>query len=580
MILLALRLTALLLVATGVAWGLRRRSAALRAALWTAVLASSLLLPLLPRPEIAVARTSLPMVIAPPRRALPLIKPASTEEKGQSLIEAREPLDLAAVVWRLYVLGVAVSLASFVVALTRVSRLVRSSDPASERIANVLRRIAGDRPQPRIRLAAEGTPPLVAGPLRPTILLPRSAHAWDEARLERVLRHEFAHVERGDGLALMLGRLTTAVYWWHPLVRWAARELRQECERAADDVALGGAVRPSEYAEELLAWSDRPAAPAATLPMARRAGLPGRLRHVLDAGADRRRASGRARLGLLLSATLLAGLLPGVRAQVEAKIVAPIVRAAAAPSGPPGPSLFRTRDGSTLRIRYLLSMDQDLVLHAWDLYGRPVDVDEARVRLYVKNEVRANPSKDKRWVGIVYETVETDPDPTMQPYTYLQANPKIEFVYEATLGGHDGRYRDLEMGLAPRGLKAMDLSLTFAPNRYEALWSGRVGKGPRDAQLLAKAPSYADAVHFVGLDYPMRWVRIPKAFDKTKPWDLSVKAVFSDGSSIWATTLAMSKADEEFAAFSANPRRRIVRVEVETRLMAWYDAKNLPLFPR
>ena len=573
MILLVLRLTMLLAVATGAAWVLRRRSAALRAALWTAVLASSLLLPLLPRPEIEIATARLPVPLALPHHATIAVRSTI-----QSLPEPPEPTyDPTEIILLLYLLGLAANFASFVLALFRAHRLVRSSRPAPERIECALSRIASPNRPPCVSLAPEDTPPLVAGPLRPTILLPESAHDWDDARLERVLRHELAHVQRGDGWILVLGRLATAAYWFHPLVWWAARELRQECERAADDVALGNDAPASDYADELLAWAGRPAAPSATLPMARRGGLSQRLRHVLDARADRRRASLRARLGLLLSATLLAGLLPGVRAAVETRVVAPLARAIGAPSGP---SLFRTPDGSSVRILYLMSMGSDLVLHAWDIDGRPVTVGDTKVRRYVKNQVVANPSKDRRWVGIVLQTLETDPDPMMQPYTDLQIEPNLHFSFEAAFGKRKGLYRYLDLALAPRDLKAADISITFAPNRYRPLGSWRVGKGAGDAHLLAKAPKYAENVRIAGLEHPLRWVRIPKSLEPANPWNVAVKAILADGSSVWATTVAYGKADEEFAAFSADPGLRIVRVWAGRRPMTWWTAKNLPLFPR
>ena len=67
---------------------------------------------------------------------------------------------------------------------------------------------------------------------------PPSATSWSADRRRAVLLHELAHVRRRDLLGHTLGRLACAVYWFHPLVWTAAKQLRAESERACDDLAL------------------------------------------------------------------------------------------------------------------------------------------------------------------------------------------------------------------------------------------------------------------------------------------------------------------------------------------------------
>ncbi|MGH7633386.1 MAG: HEAT repeat domain-containing protein, partial [Gemmatimonadaceae bacterium] len=82
-----------------------------------------------------------------------------------------------------------------------------------------------------------------------------------------------------------LGRLACAVYWFHPLVWTAAKQLRSESERACDDLALSCGARAADYAEHLLdiVTSVRgDATPAVALAMARRKEFEGRMLAILD----------------------------------------------------------------------------------------------------------------------------------------------------------------------------------------------------------------------------------------------------------------------------------------------------------
>ena len=88
--------------------------------------------------------------------------------------------------------------------------------------------------------------------LAPTIVLPAAAESWTDDRRRAVLFHELAHIKRHDLVGHTLGRLACALYWFHPLVWTAAKNLRAESERACDDLVLSCGARPSEYAQHLL----------------------------------------------------------------------------------------------------------------------------------------------------------------------------------------------------------------------------------------------------------------------------------------------------------------------------------------
>jgi soluble lytic murein transglycosylase-like protein len=97
-----------------------------------------------------------------------------------------------------------------------------------------------------IRVGEVATP-MTWGVLRPVILLPESAR-FDKA----ILRHELAHVRRGDALVLALAEVTKALQWFNPLVWIAVKRLRAESERACDDAVVASGIAPAEVADRLV----------------------------------------------------------------------------------------------------------------------------------------------------------------------------------------------------------------------------------------------------------------------------------------------------------------------------------------
>lgn len=128
--------------------------------------------------------------------------------------------------------------------------------------------------------------PLTFGVSKPVVMLPDSAHKWDLERRRIVLMHEFVHVKRRDDLVRLVARLVTILYWFHPLAWLAFHRLKEEQEKVCDEIVLKSGIRASDYATHLveLARGLRPVplAGAATLGMARRKELEGRLSNILD----------------------------------------------------------------------------------------------------------------------------------------------------------------------------------------------------------------------------------------------------------------------------------------------------------
>lgn len=96
--------------------------------------------------------------------------------------------------------------------------------------------------------------PVVAGVLRPLILIPASLDFRETELLRHILTHEAMHIRRRDNLvkAFMLAAL--CLHWFNPLVWLMARELCRDMESACDEAALSllGQEESAPYAESLL----------------------------------------------------------------------------------------------------------------------------------------------------------------------------------------------------------------------------------------------------------------------------------------------------------------------------------------
>src|SRR5207245_2040258 len=70
---------------------------------------------------------------------------------------------------------------------------------------------------------------------RPRLLVPTAL--WvrlDEDQRTTLLVHEMAHLRRRDHWVRSLELLATSLYWWHPVVWLARRELREAEEQCCD----------------------------------------------------------------------------------------------------------------------------------------------------------------------------------------------------------------------------------------------------------------------------------------------------------------------------------------------------------
>jgi beta-lactamase regulating signal transducer with metallopeptidase domain len=338
----------LLLSLTGlVALALRRRSAALGASLWTMALGGLLVLPIVstgvPSWRVPVWPAAAPVAAEPVRSSTPAIAasvPAFNVVRTPSF-GLHEPVALAEVpsaefdwsLWILTVLGaVAVLLLMrVVVSYSRMARTIRAASPAGPEwtaLADEARAAVGVTRAVPVRVTDAFSVPALAGVWKPVLLLPIEAREWGGDVKRAVLLHELAHAARRDPLSQLTSRVACALYWYLPPVWLGARRAAVLRERACDDIVLAAGVRPSSYAESLLALvrSARVPVSAAAVAMAQASRLGERVEAILNPALRRGRNT---RLAIMMTSLALAAATVGLGA-VRPVSIAPVSIAPAA----------------------------------------------------------------------------------------------------------------------------------------------------------------------------------------------------------------------------------------------------------
>jgi len=313
MVMLLAKATLILLVALGITLSMQRASAGARHLVWLVTLAALLLVPALtawaPIPirvlpakvksESAAAPTPSPLILANRAGKIDnvgvLTAPVATGNDalpsssfGDALARSAllSGLSIVFLIWAAVLVVIAASLGFATLAVRRIVNRARPLDSQDwlAPLWEVSDRLALDEP-PRLLRSEDAKMPFACGVFNATIVLPAECDLWSLDRRCAVLLHELAHVRRHDLVGHTLGRLACAVYWFHPLVWTAAKQLRSESERACDDLALACGARATDYAEHLLdivTSVRRDSTPSVALAMARRKEFEGRMLAILD----------------------------------------------------------------------------------------------------------------------------------------------------------------------------------------------------------------------------------------------------------------------------------------------------------
>jgi len=139
----------------------------------------------------------------------------------------------------LWLTGSAAWLTLTAVRLRRFQRLLRHAAPAPAELRRQAEQVAdrlGLHGCPEVQLLPGSLSPMLWGLFGPSrLLLPAQLFArLDAEQRATLLAHELAHLRRRDHWVRGLEVIATAVWWWHPVLWWARRELREAEEQCCD----------------------------------------------------------------------------------------------------------------------------------------------------------------------------------------------------------------------------------------------------------------------------------------------------------------------------------------------------------
>ena len=237
----------------GVAWlcvrllpGSRAR---VRETIWYTALAASLITPTvhsLTSPDSAVWRLPVPAFIVGGEHSAEGEpghgdRPAHREEAhGEEAAVVPGWPASAGTAWIVFAGGL---LALYILRLERLRRRLGDREPVRDPRASRALATLGDKaalsPPPRLTESHKlGSPVALGVGTRREICVPvRALHELDEGELRALLGHEVAHHLRHDTIRLAVLNVLQAVFFFQPLFRLAAREVRLAAEELCDDWA-------------------------------------------------------------------------------------------------------------------------------------------------------------------------------------------------------------------------------------------------------------------------------------------------------------------------------------------------------
>ena len=226
---------AIAFAATAVA---RRARASFRHAIYTALFAFLLLLPLSP---LLVPRVNVPV-------PAPQLTPAGFSVLSGAAAPPPPQPKSRPKLWlptftQLYAAGVLILLTSLALGVFRLRKLANEGEVWLEGTCAAT-----------VVLSDDVDVPMTFGFIRQTIVFPAAAREWDEDSLRRAMCHELEHVRRNDWLLQLVARAACAIYWPHALVWIAWRRLCVEAERACDD-AVVSRFEATTYADQLVTFA-------------------------------------------------------------------------------------------------------------------------------------------------------------------------------------------------------------------------------------------------------------------------------------------------------------------------------------
>lgn len=164
---------------------------------------------------------------------------------------------LAAYVWLLGALMFfAIAFGNYVVFLRRKKR---HSTAADTELFETVKAELGIKRKIRLRTAADGDSPMLAGIVFPTVYIP--ADVTDRTDAEMIFRHELTHFRHGDLLYKQLTLLVNAIHWFNPFAYLLSANISRSCELYCDMEVTRGMSRAEKerYMETILTLAENAA---------------------------------------------------------------------------------------------------------------------------------------------------------------------------------------------------------------------------------------------------------------------------------------------------------------------------------
>ena len=133
-------------------------------------------------------------------------------------------------------------------------KLKKLREPVGDGLYDEVFELAGDQTSPAVWLLRGVGQPFVWGVLRGSIYLPAGfGKSTDAEHRRKILAHELAHISRYDAFVNLLQILAQGVFWFHPLVWIANRQIRAEREKCCDETAIARlAASPRDYSNAIV----------------------------------------------------------------------------------------------------------------------------------------------------------------------------------------------------------------------------------------------------------------------------------------------------------------------------------------
>ena len=194
--------------------------------------------------------------------------------------------------------------------------------------------------------------------------MPSSWREWDSRKLNEVILHEYAHIDRGDFSVQLLASLHAAVFWFSPMAWLLQSQLAALAEQASDDRVIRMTGDRVYYAEVLPGCLGQPRVSFEAVAMARASGAAKRIDLILDEG---RKLSGSVPMGAsafiglagmpllyLASSISLAQASSAPQAPVAPRVTRPVP-----PPARPSPPIPTPSSGS--RLTFIMDIEDDSI---------------------------------------------------------------------------------------------------------------------------------------------------------------------------------------------------------------------------